>query len=142
MNLIKEHNKRFEFFRDITGIAMKVYNKYKSGLLESAYEAAMRYLLEKDGYFVESQAYLPIYWDDVKLDKSYRMDLVINEDIIVELKSVSFIDIQHRKQLWNYMRLTHMPYGMLINFGNEKSLYSEWYQYDVVNNSIEKVQLL
>ena len=142
MNLIKEHNKKFEFFRDITGIAMKVYNKYKSGLLESAYEAAMKYLLETDGYTVENQVFLPIYWDNVKLDKSYRMDLVINDDIIVELKSVSFIDFQHRKQLWNYMRLTHMPYGMIINFGNERALYSEWYQYDVVNNSIEKVQLL
>ena len=142
MDLIKEHNKKFEFFRDITGIAMKVYNKYKSGLLESAYEAAMKYLLETDGYTVENQVFLPIYWDNVKLDKSYRMDLVINDDIIVELKSVSFIDFQHRKQLWNYMRLTHMPYGMIINFGNERALYSEWYQYDVVNNSIEKVQLL
>ena len=142
MDLIKEHNKKFDFFRDITGVAMKVYNKYKSGLLESAYEAAMKYLLETDGYTVENQVFLPIYWDNVKLDKSYRMDLVINEDIIVELKSVSFIDFQHRKQLWNYMRLTHMPYGMIINFGNERALYSEWYQYDVVNNSIEKVQLL
>ena len=141
MDLIKEHNKKFDFFPDITGVAMKVYNKYKSGLLESAYEAAMKYLLETDGYTVENQVFLPIYWDNVKLDKSYRMDLVINEDIIVELKSVSFIDFQHRKQLWNYMRLTHMPYGMIINFGNERALYSEWYQYDVVNNSIEKVQL-
>ena len=101
-----------------------------------------KYLLEKDGYYVECQAYLPIYWDDVKLDKNYRMDLVVNEEIIIELKAVSFIDMQHRKQLWNYMRLTHLPYGMLINFGNEKNLYSEWYQYNVGENTIEKIQLL
>jgi len=50
--------------------------------------------------------------------------------------------MQHRKQLWNYMRLTHLPYGMLINFGNEKNLYSEWYQYNVGENTIEKIQLL
>lgn len=142
MDLIKEHNKKFEFFREITGVAMKVYNKYKSGLLESAYEAAIKYLLEKDGYIVENQVNLPIYWDDVKLDKNYRIDLVINENIIVELKSVTFIETQHRKQLWNYMRLTHIPYGMLINFGNDKNLYSEWYHFDVVENTIEKVQLL
>lgn len=142
MDLVKEHNKKYKFFREITGIAMKVYNKYKSGLLESAYEAAMKYLLEKNGYSVESQASLPIYWDDVKLDKSYRMDLVINGNIIVELKSVAFVETLQRKQLWNYMRLTHLPYGMLINFGNDKNLYSEWYQYDVVENSIEKVQLI
>ena len=142
MNLIKSYNKKYEFFRDITGVAMKVYNKYKYGLAESAYEAAIKYLLEKDGYYVECQAYLPIYWDDVKLDKNYRMDLVVNEEIIIELKAVSFIDMQHRKQLWNYMRLTHLPYGMLINFGNEKNLYSEWYQYNVGENTIEKIQLL
>ena len=53
MDLVKEHNKKYEFFREITGVAMKVYNKYKSGLLESAYEAAMKYLLEKNGYSVE-----------------------------------------------------------------------------------------
>jgi hypothetical protein len=142
MDLIKSYNKKYEFFRDITGVAMKVYNKYKYGLAESAYEAAIKYLLEKDGYYVECQAYLPIYWDDVKLDKNYRMDLVVNEEIIIELKAVSFIDMQHRKQLWNYMRLTHLPYGMLINFGNEKNLYSEWYQYNVGENTIEKIQLL
>ena len=142
MDLIKEHNKKYEFFREITGVAMKVYNRYKSGLLESAYEAAMKYLLERDGYLVENQVYLPIYWDDVKLDKNYRIDLVINGNIIVELKSVSYIETQQRKQLWNYMKLTHIPYGMLINFGNEKNLYSEWYQYNAVDNNIEKVQLL
>lgn len=141
MDLIKEHNKRFEFFRDITGIAMKVYNKYKSGLLESAYEAAMKYLLELEGYTVESQVYLPIYWDDVKLDKSYRMDLVINNNIIVELKSVTFVDTQHRKQLWNYMKLTHLPYGMIINFGNENNLFSEWYYFDIDKDTIDKIRL-
>ena len=120
MDLIKEYNKKHEYFRENTGVAMKFYNKYKSGLLESAYEAAMKYLLENSGYTVESQVYLPIYWDDIKLDKSYRMDLVINGNIIVELKSVALVETQHRKQLRNYMRLTHIPYGMLINFGSHK----------------------
>ena len=83
MNLIEEHNKKYQFFADITGVAMKVYNKYRPGLLESAYEAAMKYLLELDGYKVEKQVDLPIYWDEVKLDQHYRMDLVINDDIIV-----------------------------------------------------------
>jgi len=142
MDLIKEYNKKHKFFREITGVAMKVYNKYKSGLLESAYEAAMKYLLENSGYTVESQVYLPMYWDDVKLDKSYRMDLVINGNIIVELKSVVFVETQHRRQLWNYMRLTHIPYGMLINFGNDKNLFSEWYYYDSDEDTIDRVRLL
>ncbi len=78
---------------------MKVHNKYSSGLLESAYEAALKYLLVLNGHKVEQQVYLPIFWDDVKLDHSYRMDLVVDDDIILELKSVSHIETQHRKQL-------------------------------------------
>ena len=126
MDLIEEHNRRYEFFRDITGVAMLIHRKYKPGLLESAYEAALEYLLTQKGYTVERQVYLPIYWEDVMLEQTYRMDLVVNEDIIIELKAVSHVDTSHRRQLWNYMNLTHLPYGMIINFGSE-SLYSEWY---------------
>ena len=140
MNLIEEHNKRYEFFREITGEAMLVHRKYKSGLLESAYEAALKYLLEQKERKVERQVFLPIYWDNVLLDQTYRMDLVVDDQIIVELKAVSHIETAHRKQLWNYMNLTHMPYGMLINFGSDR-LYSEWYQ-RCSNGAIEKIRLL
>ena len=141
MDLIKEHNKRYEFFHKITGIAMMVHNKYHYGLLESAYEAAFKYLLEKNGYSVERQAVLPIYWDDVQLDQSYRMDLVIDGNIIVELKTIAHIENQHRHQLWNYMNLTHLPFGMLINF-SPKGLYSEWYHRDIKTGVIDKIKLI
>jgi GxxExxY protein len=141
MDLINDHNQRYAFFHDITGEAMKVHRKYKPGLLESAYEAALMYLLELKGYKVERQALLPVYWDDVKLDQTYRMDLVVNDDIIIELKSVQHIDTPHRRQLWNYMNLTHIPYGMLINFGSE-SLYSEWYHRDEKTGVIDKIKML
>jgi len=72
MNLIEEYNKKYEFFKDITGEAMKVHRKYHSGLLESAYEAALKYLLELKGYTVKRQVYLPMFWDDVPLDQTYR----------------------------------------------------------------------
>ena len=85
MNLTEEHNLKYKFFSDITGAAMKVHRKYKPGLLESAYEAALMYLLELKGYKVERQALLPVYWDDVKLDQTYRMDLVVNGNVIIEL---------------------------------------------------------
>lgn len=140
MDAISEHNKRFKFFADITGEAMKVYNKFHPGLLESAYEAALKYLLELKGFKVERQKYLPIFWDDVQLDQDYRMDLVVNDNIILELKAVSFADSNHRKQLWNYMNLTHMEYGMLINFGNDRRLFSEWYK-RYPDGSIEKIKL-
>lgn len=140
MDLLKEHNRKYQFFADITGIAMKVYNNYHYGLLESAYEAAMRYLLEEKGYKVERQVFLPIYWEEVQLDQTYRMDLVINDNIIVELKSIKFIGDEHRKQLQNYLNITHLKYGILINFSPER-IYSEWYE-RYSDGTIERVKLL
>ena len=140
MNLLEEHNRKYKFFADITGIAMKVHSKYHGGLLESAYEAALKYLLELEGFKVECQVFLPIYWDDVQLDQTYRMDLVVNDNIIIELKAVNFADNSHRKQLYNYMHLTHTRYGMLINFG-PNGLYSEWYDRDPQSGEIERVKL-
>ena len=122
-------------------MAMLVHRKYHPGLLESAYEAALKYLLVQKGHKVEQQKLLPMYWDNIKLDKYYQMDLVIDENIIIELKAVSFIESAHRKQLWNYMNLTHIPYGMLINFG-AKSLFSEWYYRCPETEEIEKIRLM
>ena len=141
MNLIDEHNKKYKFFSEITGIAMKVHRKYHPGLLESAYEAAMKYLLELQNYKVELQVYLPIYWDNVLLDQTYRMDLVVNDNIILELKAINYVDKEHRHQLWNYMHLTHMQYGMLINFGTS-SLFSEWFERDPKTGEIRKIKLM
>ena len=141
MDAISEYNKKYEFFREITGEAMKIHRKWHSGLLESAYEAALKYLLEQKGYKVERQKYLPIFWDDVKLDQDYRMDLMVNDNIILELKAVKFVDKEHRRQLFNYMHLTHTEYGMIINFGSD-SLFAEWYRRDAFTGEIEKVKLL
>jgi GxxExxY protein len=141
MDAISEYNKRYEFFKEITGEAMKIHRKWHSGLLESAYEAALKYLLEQKGFKVERQKFLPIYWDDVKLDQDYRLDLVVNDNIIVELKAVNFVDKSHRRQLFNYMHLTHTEYGMLINFGGD-SLFSEWYRRSPMTGEIDKIKLL
>ena len=141
MDLIEEHNKKYEFFKDITGEAMRVHRRFHGGLLESAYEAALKYLLEQKGYTVERQVFLPMFWDNVQLDQTYRMDLVVNGKIILELKAVNFVDKEHRRQLFNYMHLTHSEYGMIINFGGD-SLFSEWYRRDPVIGEIEKVKLL
>lgn len=141
MDAISEYNKKYEFFKDITGEAMKIHRKWHSGLLESAYEAALKYLLEQKGFKVERQKFLPIYWDDVKLDQDYRLDLVVNDNIIVELKAVNFVDKSHRRQLFNYMHLTHTEYGMLINFGGD-SLFSEWYRRSPMTGEIDKIKLL
>lgn len=139
MDLLNEHNKKYQFFVDITGVAMKVYNKYHYGLLESAYEAAMQYLLELNGHKVERQVFLPIYWDNVKLNQNYRLDLVIDDDIIIELKTVQYVSDDHRRQLKNYLNITHKPYGMLINFSPDR-IYSEWYE-RFSSGDIERIKL-
>ena len=139
MDLISEHNKLLERQKRITGIAMKVYNKYHGGLLESAYECAIKFLLEQDGHKVEEQKELPMYWENVKLDKTYRMDLIIDDDIIVELKAIKYVTEEHRRQLRNYMNLTHIQWGMLINFSPNR-VYSEWYKRE--DDKIERVSLM
>ena len=126
MATIAEINKRCLSFYVITGIAMQVHTEYHPGLLESAYEAALVYLLKQKNFKVEEQVNLPIFWKDVQLKKHYCMDLVVSSDTIIELKAVKYVSNDHRKQLWNYMNLTHMPFGLLFNFGCD-SLFSEWY---------------
>ena len=91
------------------------------------------------GYKVERQVFLPIFWDDVQLDQTYRMDLVINDGIIVELKAIQFVSDDQRKQLKNYLNITHCSYGMLINFSPDR-LYSEWYE-RYADGKIEKIKL-
>jgi GxxExxY protein len=141
MNLIEEHNKKYSFFKDITGVAMQVHREYHPGLLESAYEAALKYLLTQQQYEVQKQVLVPIYWKNVLLNENYRLDLLVNNNIIIELKATKQIISEHRKQLYNYMRLTHKPYGMILNFGMP-SLYSEWYELNTDTNEIEKVTLM
>ena len=139
MDLIKQHNEKYAFFKDITGEAMRVHAKYKPYLMESAYEAALKYLLEQKGYKVQRQVFLPIFWDDIQLDQDYRMDLVVNDNIICELKAVSHTTDEHIRQLWSYLNITHKEYGMLINFGS-KHLYSIWYR-RYPDGRIEQIRL-
>ena len=139
MNLIEEHKKKYAILYEITGEAMRVHAKYKYGLLESAYQAALKYLLELKGFKVDDQVSVPMYWEDVKLDKSYRLDLVINQNIIIELKATNGTGSEHRRQLLNYMNLTHLPFGMILNFGM-KHLYFEWYVRDEDTGEIEKIE--
>lgn len=137
---LEELNTKYLFFKEITGRSMEIHREYRSGLLESAYEAALKYLLELDGYKVEKQVFLPIFWKGVQLDQNYRIDLVVNGNIIIELKAVKYVTLEHKQQLWNYMKLTKQPYGMIINFGND-SLYSEWFEQNLTTGEIKKVYL-
>jgi GxxExxY protein len=139
--LLDEQNLKYPILHKITGAAMEVHREYKPGLLESAYEAALKYVLEQEGLKVDKQVYLPIYWKGVQLDQNYRVDLLVNNEVIIELKAVSFVSGDHRRQLINYMRLMKLPFGMIMNFG-ANSLYSEWYELNRLTDHIQKIRTM
>ncbi|MFA5973342.1 MAG: GxxExxY protein [Lentimicrobiaceae bacterium] len=100
----------------IRGAAFKVHSALGPGLLESAYEAALAFELRKDGYDVKNQIGLPFVYGDVKLDIGYRIDLLINDKVIIEIKSVEALTDVHHKQLLTYLKLSDKKLGLLINF--------------------------
>lgn len=100
----------------IRGAIFKVYNALGPGLLESVYEAALCYQLQKDGFCVERQKKVDVFYDGHMLPVDFRLDLLVEGKVIVELKSVSELQDIHHKQLVNYLRLTHLKLGILVNF--------------------------
>lgn len=98
------------------GAIYKVYNELGPGLLESVYEAAMIYQLQKDGLKVESQVPIDIIYDGQKLPVEYRLDLIVEDKIILELKSVEELKDVHFKQLLTYLKIKKLHLGMLVNF--------------------------
>ena len=90
------------------------------GLLEPLYNEALHLELQARGIPHETMKNIPCFYKNQKLEKHYQMDLVVQEDVVVELKSVNKLIPAHRAQLFNYMRLTRMPIGLLINFGQSK----------------------
>jgi GxxExxY protein len=96
--------------------AMKVHSRLGPGLLESAYEACLRYELEKRGLVVVTQVPVPVRYDGVKIDVGYRMDLLVEDGVVVEIKAVDDLAPIHLAQLLTYLRLSHRKIGLLINF--------------------------
>ena len=116
-----------EIVYDIIGAAMEVHSTLGAGLLEAVYAESMHLELLDNGIDNNLEVEVPCYYKHHKLEKSYRIDMKVG-DICVELKSVSEIMPTHRSQLFNYLRLTRMPIGLLINFGSER-LEGERYGY-------------
>ena len=106
-----------ELSYQIRGAAMEVYNTLGPGLLESIYHKAMIYELQSRGLDVKSEVPLEIYYKGILIEKSLRLDLLVEDQIIVELKSVEDILPIHYKQLKTYLKLYKKELGWLINFG-------------------------
>ncbi|MCG2419118.1 GxxExxY protein [Aequorivita sp. F47161] len=100
----------------IRGAIFKVYNALGPGLLESVYEAVLYFELQKQGLEVKRQVPLPVFYDGVELEIGFRLDLLINNKVIIEIKSVESLAKVHHKQLLTYLKLTELKLGILVNF--------------------------
>lgn len=101
---------------DIIGAAYKVHSALGPGLLESTYEICLEYELIKMGYKVERQKPLPVIYDEIKLDAGYRIDLLVEDSVVVELKAVNEMIPLYKAQLMTYLKLSELRLGLLMNF--------------------------
>ncbi len=100
----------------IVNCAFKVHKALGPGLLESCYEACLVYELRKSGLYVERQVPLALQYGDVIFEDAYRLDLLVNHAVVVELKSVKHLEPIHEAQLMTYLKVGGYPIGYLINF--------------------------
>ncbi|BAY62297.1 hypothetical protein NIES22_23700 [Calothrix brevissima NIES-22] len=103
--------------KEVVDAAYKVHTTLGPGLLESVYQAAMAYELRKRGLQVEVEQPIPVIYEGVHLEVGFRADLIVEDKVIVELKSVETVHPIHKKQLLTHLRLAKKRLGLLINFG-------------------------
>jgi len=102
----------------VIGSAIRVHSALGPGLLESAYQAALTYELRSQGWEVQSQVILPVKYDGKQIDNGYRIDLLIEKRLIIEIKSVDQIAPIHQAQVLTYLRLSGLKLALLINFNS------------------------
>ncbi|MFN4026372.1 MULTISPECIES: GxxExxY protein [Flavobacterium] len=105
-----------ELSKVVFDCALKVHQALGPGLLESAYEECLFYELKKNGLDVQKQKALPLVYEEVKLDVGYRIDIIVENKLIIEVKSVETLNDVHFAQLLTYLKLTNCKLGLLINF--------------------------
>jgi GxxExxY protein len=103
--------------KEIVDAAYQVHTSLGPGLLESVYETALAHTLKKKGLSIERQFPIPVNYDGIVFNEGFRADLIVNNKVIIELKSVEQIASVHKKQLLTYLRLSDKKLGLLINFG-------------------------
>ena len=108
-----------EISRDVIGVAMQLHRDLGPGLLESVYEALLAAKLEKMGYKVDRQKPIDIEYEEMRFRAAFRIDVMVDDRLIVEVKSVDQLHKAHAKQLLTYLRLTGQPVGLILNFAGE-----------------------
>ncbi len=106
--------------RKIIGCAIEVHKQLGPGLLESAYEECLSYELAINGLYNERQVAVPVVYKEVKLDIGYRIDILVEKEIIIELKSVECLSQVHEAQILTYLKFAGKKIGLLMNFNSTK----------------------
>lgn len=106
-----------EISGDVIGAAMAIHRELGPGLLESVYETILASKLSRLGYEVEQQKALELVYEDMYFPAAFKIDLLVDQRLVVELKSVERLQPIHSKQLLTYLRLMKLPVGLLVNFG-------------------------
>ena len=105
-----------EISKIIFDLGLKIHKNLGPGLLESAYEECLFYEISKAGLFVEKQKPMPLIYEEVKLDIGYRMDLLVEKSVVIEVKSCEALNDVHLAQVLTYLKLSGCRLGLLINF--------------------------
>ncbi len=105
-----------EISKIIVDACFRIHKKLGPGLFESVYERILQIELEKNGLVVERQKVIPVIWDDEEIEQGFKADLIVNNKVIVELKSIEKLAAVHHKQLLTYLKLTDIKLGLLVNF--------------------------
>ena len=103
----------------IRGCIFNVYNQLGPGLLESVYQHTLNYELNKCGLFTKVEYPVPVIYDNQKMDIGFRIDILVNDLVVIEIKSVENLAEVHHKQVLTYLRLTNLKLGLLVNFNSE-----------------------
>lgn len=117
----------------VRGCIFEVYKQLGPGLLESVYESALLYELISSGSNAQSQVSLPVKYKSVQLELGFRIDILVESEVIIEIKSVEILQDVHKKQLLTYLRLAHKKVGFLVNY-NSTHLRDKESLIRIVNN--------
>lgn len=101
---------------EVIDVCFHIHKEFGPGLFESVYEEILFYELRKKGFSIKRQTAIPVIWKELKMQMGFRADLIINNKVIIEIKSIEQIAPVHKKQVLTYLRLTNLKLGLLINF--------------------------
>jgi len=107
-----------ELSKKIIGAAIEVHKQLGPGLLESSYEICLAYELQQQGLSIQTQVALPVVYKEVKLEAGYRIDILVENKVIIEIKAVDTLANIHTAQILTYLKLKNLKLGLLINFNN------------------------